>query len=146
MSRSSRRHPPPVRSVARRSVALGTITTTNERHTMTTDKAEGDPTFLDDDEAGPLDMNLSVLPEDKPAQPVRQPQDDSHEQMVDTIPARNREDVVRHLHREAVDELADLRARRDLLEDQIRVLVGTEYRLRRMVAIADRANVEADPS
>ena len=113
---------------------------------MTTDKAEGDPTFLDDDEAGPLDMNLSVLPEDKPAQPVRQPQDDSHEQMVTTIPARNREDVVRHLHREAVDELVDLRARRDLLEDQIRVLVGTEYRLRRMVAIADRANVEADPS
>lgn len=80
-------------------------------------------------------MAETTSTEDKPAQPVRQPQTHAY-----TQPER----TVIHLHDQVAMELADLRYQRDALNDQIRDLVPVEDRLRRMVAIIQRAYEDGD--
>lgn len=57
-----------------------------------------------------------------------------------------REQQIRDLHEEVLGDLMRLRAMRDDLNAQIKVLVGEEDRLARMVRILDRAHKEADES
>ena len=80
------------------------------------------------------------IPEDKPAQPVRQV-----EPLVDrNLPYTDREWCVIREWEYSDTELRQLRAMRDDIEDKIRVFVGEEYRLRRMVRIVERAYQEGN--
>jgi hypothetical protein len=63
----------------------------------------------------------------------------------DLTETERREQQIRDLHDSVLGDLLRLRAERDDLNSRIKVLVGEEDRLSRMVRILDRAHKDPEP-